>query len=38
MRFGQMRILNVALWLIPRLPVPFFILTIRLLGKIKRVV
>jgi hypothetical protein len=37
MRFGQMRMLNVALWLIPHLPVPFFILTIRLLGKIKKV-
>ena len=37
LRFGHMRMINIVLWLIPLLPVPLFILTVRLLGKIKRV-
>lgn len=35
--FSQMRIHNFVLWLISRLPVPLFILTVRLMGKIKKV-
>ena len=37
MRFSQMRMQSFLLWLISHLPVPLFVLTVRLLGKIKRV-
>lgn len=37
LRFSQMRMQNLVLWLIPHLPVLLFVLTVRLLGKIKRV-
>jgi glycosyltransferase involved in cell wall biosynthesis len=38
LRFCQMRMHNIVLWLLPHLPVPLFILTVRLMGKIKRVI
>jgi len=37
LRFSQMRMQNLVLWLIPHLPVLLFVLTVRLLGKTKRV-
>ena len=37
LRYRKMRMQNLVLWLIPHLPVSLFILTVRLLGKIKKV-